>query len=253
MQHENSVHNIENQRLRFREIANEIANEIAALAASVNIKITPYNHESLEHFSKLNDENRQAVLASIEVYLNVYKAVKAEGVSLLDSTRVIWNALTELGYRPTSDLFSYINSGNVIEIHNDRLVQVFRNLVFFDYCSYSLEELYSYEMPSLYSRDIAFETELMGYVGQIYDGEARTVIKLQLKPHMITELASKDKLQITDDMHFIAPLFSSKGGSKPVATLTIESARIESRGDSLAIEKDSAVTPPVFSVAELST
>lgn len=204
-----------------------IADEITKMADSVNIKIVPYYSDQLEHFVKLDSDIRKNILNSLQVYLNVYKAVQSEGSSLLDSVRVIWNALAQLGYRPASDLFSYINSGNIIEIHNNQLVQVFRNLTFFNYCSYSLEELYCYKMPELYTRDLTFEHDLMKYVQQIYSGEIKSIIKTELKPHTITELASRDRLHITDDIHYIAPLFDAKGGHQAVATLCIESARIE--------------------------
>ncbi len=206
----------------------EASNQIAELGASVNIKITPFHKKSLEHFSKLETEQKRAVLNSLLVYLNVYRAVQAEGSSLLDSVRVVWNALTLLGFRPTSDLFSFIQPGNVIEIHDKRLVQVFRNLIFFNFCSYSLEELYCYNLQQLYTRDLEFENGLMTYVHQIYGGHT-SVIKTDLKTHTITELLSTKKLKISDDIHYLAPLFSSSGGNDPVATLCIESARIESQ------------------------
>lgn len=217
----NSADSINNDCSKFKAIATEIA----SMGASVGIKIIPFHNSNLEHFSNLNSEARFNILNSLQIYLNVYKAVQAEGSSLLDSIRVVWNALSQLGYRPTSDLFTYIKSGNVIEIHNSSLVQVFRNLNFFKFCSYSLEELYCYQMPELYTRDISFEEQLLTYVKQIYASEVRSVIKPELKTHTISELKSQDRLNISDDIHYIAPLFSQEG--RPVATLAIESPRIE--------------------------
>jgi hypothetical protein len=211
----------ENHCSRFREIAGQIT----ALAAAVDIRIVPYFSESLEHFSKLDSSDRQNILNSLEIYLNVYQAVYNEGASLLDSHRVIWNALAQLKYRPTSDLFTYVNSGNVIEIHDTNFVQVFRNLAFFRYCSYSLEELYCFKLQELYARDEIFENRLMSYIKQIFAG-IKTVIKTDLK-HTIRELASKERLEILDDAEYMAPLFSMDGGNHVVAFITIENAKIK--------------------------
>ena len=210
------------QCLKFKEIANEIA----ALAATVNITVIPFRHENLEHFLKLDSQGRTSVLKTIEIYLNVYKAVQAEGSSLLDSVRVIWNALVGLGFRPTSDLFNYIKTGNVIEIHDDQLVQVFRNFAFFNFCSYSLEELYCYRLTDLYSREDSVNQDLIGYLQRLYSGSVKTVLPINLKPHIISELISNSKLKIYDQVHYMAPLFSTESGGAPVATITIESANI---------------------------
>lgn len=203
-----------------------ISTQISELAATVNIKVVPFHDKNLVHFSKLEGSHQLQILSSLEVYLSVYTTTQAEGGSILDSVRVVWNALMKLGYRPTSDLFSYICEGNVIEIHNSSFVQTFRNLAFFNYCSYSLEELYCFHLTQLYARDLTVEEDLMKYLKQIYSGEVKTVIKTNLKEHIITELSSKGRLQITDKIEFMAPLYESGGGRTPIATITIESASV---------------------------
>lgn len=232
-----------NQCLKFKAIANEIS----SLASTVGIDIVPFKNEKLEHFLKLNSMGRESVLKSIEVYLNVYKAVQAEGASLLDSVRVIWNALIGFGFRPTSDLFNYIKAGKVIEIHNRNLVQVFRNFAFFKYCSYSLEELYCHPLAELYSREDSVNQNLMEYLQKLYSGSIKSVLPIDLKAHLISELASETKLQIYDQIHFMAPLFSSSGGTMPVATITIESADL----DYEVLASEVANKPPVENLAKL--
>ncbi|MBC7743373.1 MAG: hypothetical protein H7061_14340 [Bdellovibrionaceae bacterium] len=205
---------------RFREISNEISK----LAATVNIKITPFHDQELTHFCKLSTQDQRNVVNSVEIFLNVYKAVQAEGASLLDSVRVVWNALAHLGYRPTSDLFSHIRPGHIIEIHNNNAVQLFRNLVFFNYCSYSLEELYCFPLNELYSRDISVLMNLMGTAQKIFGGEIKTLVKMDLPSHIITEVRSKARLKIQDQIQFMGPLFSMV--SNETAVITIERAEL---------------------------
>lgn len=218
--------NIQNHKagqvLKFREVSEQIA----SLAQSVGIRVIPYFDPELPHFTKLNSDQRERVLKSLEVYLKVYNAVKAEGSSLLDSARVIWNALAQLGLRPTADLFSFIQSGNVIEIHGNDSVQMFRNLVFFNFCSYTLEELYSFTMPQLYSRDRAIEAGILTTAEQIFTGKINHVVKLAPEPHIISESFSCEKLQIKDQINYFAPLYSSTDNS--IALLSIENAQIVS-------------------------
>ena len=209
-----------NRTLKFRELSIQISE----LASSVGIRVIPFQDSELPHFVKLQSNAQDSVLHSLEVYLNVYKAVQSEGSSLLDSVRVLWNALAQLGLRPTSDLFSFVSVGNVIEIHGNNSVQMFRNLVFFNYCTYSLEELYCHTMPELYARDTAIEESLMKTAGQVFSGQIDHVIKMDLAPHIITEIASPGKLRIKDQIIYLAPLYSTTGNG--IALISIENAEI---------------------------
>jgi len=213
---------IENSN-QFRKIALEIAD----LGTSVGIKIVPFYHPSLIFFSKLDFARQGVILSALQTYLNIYKSVIAEGYSVLNSSRVVWNALLQLGYRPTSDLFSYIRDEHIIEIHDLNLVQVFRNLSFFNYCSYSLEELYCNQMTDLYTRDPELEKKLLQFAPLLYSGTVKNVIEPQLEPHIIEEKMSTGKLAIFCKVCGLAPLYASSGTHDGVAaTMTIEQADI---------------------------
>lgn len=210
----------ENSNL-FRQISMKIAD----LGASVDIKITPFHNPKLPHFTKLPLPQQKNVIASLRTYLNIYESVLAEGASILSSSRVVWNALLQLGYRPTSDLFSYIRDEHLIEIHDSSLIQIFRNIGFFNYCTYSLEDLYCNNLTDLYTRDEKLEKDLIGIVGKIYSGQVDRVIDPHLQPHVIQEKASMNKFAVFCHIQNMAPLYSNSEGNKaPVATITIEIA-----------------------------
>lgn len=203
----------------------QISMKIAELGASVGIKITPFHNPNLPQFSKLPLAQQRNVIVSLQTYLDIYESVAAEGVSILNSSRVVWNALLQLGYRPTSDLFSYIRDEHIIEIHDNNLIQVFRNIGFFNYCTYSLEDLYCNHLTDLYTRDENLEKSLLEVVGKIYSGKVDGVIDPQLQPHVIHEKASANKFAVFCYIQNMAPLFSnSERNGAPIATLTIEVA-----------------------------
>lgn len=203
----------------------QISLKVSKLGASVGIKIIPFHNPNLPSFSKLSLLQQKNVLKSLKTYLNIYESVAAEGSSILNSSRVVWNALLQLGYRPTSDLFAYIRDEHLIEIHDNNLVQIFRNLSFFNYCTYSLEDLYCNHLTDLYTRDEKLEKELIQIVTKIYSGQVDQVIDPQLQPHVIEEKASANKYAVFCHIQNMAPLFSnSESNGAAIATLTIEFA-----------------------------
>ncbi len=210
----------------------QLSTEIAALGESVQIKIIPFYDPALIHFSKLGAEQQDRILVAIRAYLEIYQATLAEGSSVLDSARVIWNTLVKLGYKPTSDIFSHIKNGNIIEIHDNHLVQIFRNINFFNFCSYSLEDLYCYQITDLYKRDFNLEKDLMMVVTKIYKGEVNKTIDPGLRTHFIDEKISLKKLKISAHIQLMSPLYSAATtNGLPVATLAILSAELSTDVD----------------------
>jgi hypothetical protein len=56
----------------------------------------------------------------------------------------------KLGVHPPSELMSEMRSGEVIEIHNGEFLQVYRNLRFFELCSYTLDDLLAAHFGSFF-------------------------------------------------------------------------------------------------------
>jgi hypothetical protein len=220
---QNDLENLKRDRLLFRKISSRIA----ALAATENVKIVPYDSPDLFHFSKLNGIERKKVINLVKVSCDVFDSVVVAGQSLFDSQKLLWNALLRLNFRPTSDLFSVLNDDHIIEIHDRNLVQVFRNVNFFRYCSYTLEELYCFSLSELYSRDLSVQQSLLEQVQKIFSPESNSVVAVSLRSHTISEILSKQKFQIEDQIHFMAPLFSNDFPRDcPSAVITIETATL---------------------------
>lgn len=234
MMNVNTFTNTSNANL---ELFRQLANTVVEIGKQANIPIVPYRDESLPHFSKLDQTAQSRVLTALKAYVDIYTATLAEGSSALDSLRVIWNALVQLGYKPTSDLFSFITSGSIIEIHDNTFVQIFRSINFFNLCTYSLEELYCHQITDLYERDLQLETQMMGIVSNIYSGEITNTILTGLKPHVIQEKMSEAKLRVMGHIKYLSPLYSSeKLNHNPIATIAIENAELSPRN---TLEKDS--------------
>lgn len=187
-------------------------------------KASPYVNESLPYFSLCSVERKKNILGNLKANVEIYDSYlyESSGQKPTNPSALLWRALQQLELRPSGSLFSFISPDDVIEIHLIDGTQIFRNLAFFDYCSYSLEELYCCSWNDLYSHSSQALAKLMELDRKMFLGEIRDVTALDFGSHIIKELRSPLKYQINAKMKYLAPLFGVD--SRAVATIVIEEA-----------------------------
>ncbi len=103
-----------------------------------------------------------------------------------------------------------IKEDDIIEIYNNESRQLYRNFRYFDFCSYSIEELYSLEWWNLFSRDANITSQLIEESQKIFSNTVDTHIFSEIREHMVTELASVDKLANSYRVRLFSPLVVNK-------------------------------------------
>src|SRR5690606_17702992 len=111
-------------------------------------------------------------------YLAECQNALAVGGTLRDSSfQVFWNVLRRFDLRPCSDLFDLLDSNDVIEVYRYDFIQIYRNLRFLELCTYSLDEVFSYEWPELFHRKQEINFELFDLTREILSGAKKTTLK----------------------------------------------------------------------------
>lgn len=203
---------ISNSMLSMQLIHEEFkrsALKLSAICSTQNIRVRPFV-EGLPHFGKLSSDRQLDIIKNIKFYLELCEEQMSEGQSLRDNLSFTWKALRKLGYSPKSDLFSLIKDDDIIEIYNNESRQLYRNLRYYDFCSYSIEELYSLEWWNLFSRDAEITMKLIEESGKIFNGEVDTHIFSETGEHMVKELASVDRLSNRYRAKLLSPLMLNK-------------------------------------------
>lgn len=215
----------------------KISNEIAEIAKSVNITIYPYHDPKLIYFSKLPIAQRNLILQQLEIYLQICKKIVAELGTNFDFGQSIWIALKEFGFTPSSDLFQYLTNDRIIEIHNLEGQQVYRNLYFFKFCSYTLEELYSLPWVDLFWRPEVNAKQMVDFVFKMSQSTNKKTIQItDIDPHQTLETQSKFKMRLFYKPLYYSPLFDRKGNV--IAGLAVESATVlETKTNQLSFEE----------------
>lgn len=203
----------------------KLSTEIAEVAQTQNIQIIPFTNHNLIYFSKLSVENRKNILNHLRIYLSICKNIVAECGTNYDFSQSIWIALKELGFTPSSDLFSYLTANKIIEIHNLQGQQIYRNLYFFKFCSYTLEELYSIPWVELFHRPQKNIDQMISFVQKVSVANIHNTIRItEIDPHELIETKSKFKIKSYYEPLYYSPLFDKAGNI--VASLAIEDAHV---------------------------
>lgn len=196
-----------------------LAENLCGLASMQEKKIVPYLDPSLPHFSKLSINDKLKATESLKTYLEICNGTIDE-LGSLTSLKLVWFALKRLGLTPPSNLFSMLDESHVIEIHDLQGVQIFRNFNFYDFCSYTVEDLYCYPWSSLFEHEQSGFIQICEFVKKIATGQISKAVKLNMPQHFAKESFSVCKNEVTSVFEIGAPVFNDSG--VPVATLVAE-------------------------------
>ncbi len=211
------------------------ARQIQALAADSGVRVIPYFDPSLPYFSRLNPERQDKTLEALKVYVDVCDLALSKAGHLRSAKTMAWAALRKLGLTPSPELFHFIEDADVIEVHDAQGTQLFRNFEFFNYCSYSLEELYCFSWEQLYHRAPQVTDDLLQMVQGIYAGELKGCFPVDLPLHDINERYSPLEYVIQAQIKYASPLYAV-GSPRVAATLVVEAGALT--GPELSSEEE---------------
>lgn len=174
---------------RFRLLCEKLATTLQ----KERVQIKPYSDPSLPHFSRLETEQQSRVIATLADYLEICESAHAENFSLSDTPRFCWKALRRWGLVPSSDIFEKLRSLDTVEIYGDDNLQIFRNLKFFELCSYTLEELYSCEWWKLWGRDEEVTRQLFEVSVDLLSGRVPGTMSFAMGSHALWEIFSAER------------------------------------------------------------
>lgn len=214
---------------KVRSLDNQLENQFITVATNLHellakegIKNAAYL-EGTPYFSALDEQKKRAIIEHMELYYQLCAEHHAEGQALRDSQKFTWRALVKLGWVPSANLMDTIGSGDIVEIYSDEQVQLFRNLEFFDFCSYTLEELFCVEWYRLFARDESVSRDILKMLEEIYSKKHPEGLTMPLPYHIVVESLSRDRFSMDFCMKFIAPLYKNK---QIVGVVCVEQAKL---------------------------
>jgi hypothetical protein len=209
----NTLESLKSKMLAFERIANQ---------AGVPVRASRDGHFSF--LLRLSDKLLQRVLEDFSSFYDIYAETLAHGHSVRDDRALIWQMFVHKKWVPTSDLFSYLEEGDLIEVYRPDFIQVFRNLRFFEVCSYSLEELFTTDWPSLFERSADDVSVLVKIAQDQCSGAIRETVVPSVGVHSIREISSIAQNTFSALHKVLSPIFNSDG--EAVGFVGITSAEV---------------------------
>ena len=190
---------------------------ISLEAHARNIPLQAFNSTELRAHFEYESFNSGRIINSLEVLLEALTGESKSG-SIVGEGRVLsankelaclQRAIWKYGLRAKYELSDYISEGDVIEVYTAENVQIYRNLAFFNLCSYSLMDVMTKEWYELYERP-EFVTELLiKQIGELLQSGEPFYPKIPV--HLMTEKVSKEKRAFTTSFKYFLPLHDLKG------------------------------------------
>lgn len=176
------------------------------LLAEEGISKRPFKSPELPSFSKLTIEKKRDAIDQLCCALELLDETRAEGASLKDSPRLLWRCIRKLGWIPQSDVFDKIESGDVVEIYDLRQKHIFQNLEFFNWISYTIEEVFSMHWYEGVRREPGIVERLYELASRILSGEYATTMPSGIPEHSIQEVGSELELNYLMTLRYLSPL-----------------------------------------------
>jgi len=194
----------------------------AEFLAEEGTRARPFKDPSLPFFTGLSPDKKVQAIEKMRYALEVFEETRAEGFRLKDSPKLIWRSLRKLGWTPPSDIFDKMGDDDVIAIYDVEHTHVFQNLCFFDWISFSLEELYSTPFYRYARREVWAAEAAYKLAVETVSGEHPVTYVPDIKEHYVEEVGTEELLKFYLRYKCISPI---RSGGKIVGSLVVAAFR----------------------------
>lgn len=173
------------------------------------LRLKPYGSENLCYFSVLSLAKQQVIYEDLRRYYQICLESIQLHNSLKDNMGQFHLALKKLDIQVEGQVFSALNSEDVIEIYTLDSIQIFRTFNFFHLVTYTLEEIFCRPWFELYERDVFTNEANHKAVKHVLSGQARSPIYPNIPIHDIYEKKEGSRSLTKIKHRFMAPAYNS--------------------------------------------
>ncbi len=178
--------------LKYRNRLKEKCDSIRAKFGNTVELFEPVDDQVYIDFEKMPEAHQKSVFQILDFMEELVDVANEKKIDPVRDQQLTWYALRKLGLKIPSELFSVLESGDSVEVYTEDVVQIYRNFRFFEYCSYSIEELMTYPYYNLFERPAWLLDSIKQDIERCFQAKGSPV-DVRSPAHFCTETRSRRK------------------------------------------------------------
>lgn len=180
-------------------------NTLARAVTSLGIPVTVDSKRAWDYFYSLTPENQRDIIRRFDRYMDVIADITGQGIGLMDNAQALWRICKRFDWMPYSEIIERVNRQDVIEIYLADNTQLYRNMSYFKYSSYSISDLVFCPWHDLIEHGEKVTTDILNIINQTFVGQADPKKTFTLDPWVARERYSTRKYEARLTSKFFAP------------------------------------------------
>jgi hypothetical protein len=160
----------------------------------------------MKHFLSLEREEQQWIIHRLEDYLTICKRVHRAGHPVKNARFLVEESLRHFNFTCDLKVEALIKPDYVVEFYGKDHRQIFRTFNYFEFTSYTIEEIYCRPWYVLYERDEAVTQQLIESVGPILEDQKMDPVFFDMPEHSIEERTSLERIKMMAKEIAVTPL-----------------------------------------------
>lgn len=184
-----------------------LCEELCSFIEQEGMAVRPYSRPGLSYFQLLSEEEQGIAVQTLQNYLEVCRSVYKEGRNLKDASFLVHKGLEFFNYQCHSSIYELLEKeSRIVEFYTPHNTQIFRTINYFEFASYTIEDLYCRPWNHLYIRDEEIDKLLIQGVGAVLTKSVGPEGVLVPNQHLLAEKSSLERVSIVVDGVHLLPL-----------------------------------------------
>ncbi len=182
--------------------------EYCRLINHFGYKAKPFRDNQPLRFESAMPALKMRAIAYLDANIEILNECVASGENPKNSAQILWRILKKIKATPEMDIFDKIENGDVVEVYFDDHVQIFRNLEFFNFCSFTVDELLCGKWYNLYKRDFVTTLKMLRMAFKLLSHRLDKTVAWNIPEHVFDEVGSEEKLRHKIVLKYASPIKS---------------------------------------------
>ncbi len=172
-----------------------------------------YTEESFCMFQFLPVEKQAEIIKNLINYFNVLDESKlsksiTSKMSKNDEIECVQDALNQFNMSVWDDDLNFISEGDIVEIYNNKNIQVYRNFQLLKVNPYDLLTVLTHDWQALYDRATKITVKIGHKITEVMTSELTSAVPFSIPEHSMKAISKEDQVVVSIRLKYIKPVFN---------------------------------------------